>query len=127
VPAVQTRVAAMSQSETTSGEPVSGRTSAATRVLVADANYRTRARRYAQLAAAGCQVSLARTGFEAIVKASCQIPDLILLDDSLGQDEAEETRRLLATCPSTAHIRVLRLTVGRRVPQRTLTQLRRAV
>ncbi|OFW25040.1 MAG: hypothetical protein A3G21_16485 [Acidobacteria bacterium RIFCSPLOWO2_12_FULL_66_21] len=119
--------ATMSVLRTTAVDPVSGQTAVAPRVLVADANEDTRVRRYAQLTAAGCDVSVARTGFEAIVKASCQIPTLIMLDDSLGEDEAEKTRRLLATCPVTSHIRVVRLTTGRRVPRRTLTRLRRAV
>jgi CheY-like chemotaxis protein len=94
-------------------------------VLVADSNDRSRPIREAQLNAAGCRVSLARTGFEAIVKASCHLPDLILLDDSLTDLDSAETRYLLATCPATSHIPVLRLARGRRVPQRALTRLGR--
>jgi hypothetical protein len=53
---------------------------------------------------------------------------MILLDDSLGDGEIDtaEISRLLTTCPVTAHIPVLRLTSGRRVPQRLLSDLRRS-
>lgn len=95
-------------------------------VLVADMNDRSRARRRSQLHESGYLVTLARTSFEAIVKACCQMPDLVVLDDSLGNIEVEETARLLATCPATAHIPVLRLGTGRRLPQRVLTRLQRA-
>lgn len=71
-------------------------------------------------------MSVARTGFEAIVKASCQVPDLILLDDSLLDIDSVETGRLLTTCPVTAHIPVVRLLPGRKVPQRAMMRLRRA-
>lgn len=98
---------------------------AAPHVLVADGNAETRSVREAQLRAAGFRVSLARTGFEAIVKASCHVPDLILVDDSLSDIAAGETGRLLTTCPLTAHIPVIQLSKGRRVPQRVLTDLRR--
>jgi PleD family two-component response regulator len=94
-------------------------------VLVADGDEQSRHIRQAQLSAAGFRVSVARTGFEAIVKASCQLPDLILLDDSLVDIDSAETGRLLTTCPVTAHIPVVRLLPGRRVPRRTLTRLRR--
>jgi CheY-like chemotaxis protein len=94
-------------------------------VLIADANARTRQTREEQLVAAGFRVSLARTGFEAIVKASCRLPDLILLDDSLQGLGAPETGRLLTTCPATAHIPVLEISHGRRVPRTVLTDLRR--
>jgi DNA-binding response OmpR family regulator len=79
-----------------------------------------------QLRAAGFRVSVARTGFAAIVKASCHVPDVILLDDSLRDLEATETGRLLTTCAVTAHIPVVRLLQGRRLPQRMLVRLRRA-
>jgi len=69
--------------------------------------------------------SVARTGFQAIVKASCHVPDLILIDDSLPDIEAAETRRLLTTCPVTAHIPVVRLPRGRRLSRRVLDDLRR--
>ena len=94
-------------------------------VLVADGNATTRHARETQLRDAGFRVSLARTGFEAIVKASCHVPDLILLDSSLGDLEAAETTRLLGTCPVTAHIPIIQLTRGRRVPRRVLNDLRR--
>ncbi len=60
-------------------------------VLVAGGDADSRERRETQLRAAGYRVSLARTGFEAIVKASCHVPDLILIDDSIGDIEAAET------------------------------------
>lgn len=95
-------------------------------VLIADGNDVSRELREAQLRAAGVRVSVARTGFEAIVKASCQVPDVILLDDSLSDIEAAETGRLLTTCPVTAHIPVFRLLRGgRRLPRRILARLRR--
>ena len=89
-------------------------------VLIADANARTRAARAEQLAAAGLRVSMARTSFEAIVKATCYVPDLILLDGSLSEIDAAETGQMLTVCPVTSHIPVYRLTPGRRVPQRFL-------
>jgi CheY-like chemotaxis protein len=92
----------------------------AAHVLIADANPRTRAARAEQLFAAGLRVSLAHTAFEAIVKASCHIPDVILLDGSLTELDASTARQLLATCPTTAHIPTFMLTPGRRVPQRVL-------
>jgi CheY-like chemotaxis protein len=94
-------------------------------VLIADANPTSREMREAQLRSAGFRVSVARTGFEAIVKASCQLPDVVLLDNSLGDLLAAETGRLLTTCPATSHIPVLCLTRGRRLPQRMLTRLRK--
>jgi len=95
-------------------------------ILIADSNADSRANRQQQLSAAGYRVSVARTGFEAIVKASCHIPDLIVIDPSLGDIDAEETGRLLTTCPVTAHIPVVTLSPGRRVPMRALTRVRRA-
>jgi CheY-like chemotaxis protein len=92
-------------------------------VLSADGDAVSRDLREAQLRAAGISVSVARTGFEAIVKASCQVPDVILIDDSLSEIEAAETGRLLTTCPMTAHIPVVRLARGRRLPRRMLTRL----
>jgi CheY-like chemotaxis protein len=92
-------------------------------VLVAACDDGVRDARERQLRAFGLRVRLARTGFEAIVKASCHLPSLILLDASLGSDEVEETSRLLATCPSTAHIPIVRLTPRRRVPQRIIQHL----
>ena len=89
-------------------------------VLIADANARTLAARAEQLLAAGLRVSLAHTSFEAIVKASCHVPDFILLDGSLGDLDAAVTGQLLTTCPMTAHIPIFKLTPGRRVPQRVV-------
>lgn len=70
-------------------------------------------------------MAVARTGFEAIVKASCQVPDLILIADSIGGDEPGETRRLLTTCPTTAHIPIIAVTRGRRLSPRVLADVRR--
>jgi CheY-like chemotaxis protein len=110
------------QSATSEATHVNGRTPL---VLIADGNAVSRGLREAQLRAAGLRVSVARTGFEAIVKASCQVPDVILLDDSLSDIEATETGRLLTTCPVTSHIPVVRLLQGRRLPRRILTRLSR--
>ncbi|HMC77786.1 MAG TPA: hypothetical protein VKH34_11660 [Vicinamibacterales bacterium] len=63
---------------------------------------------------------MARTAFEAIVKASCHLPDLIFVDASLGDTGAQETSDLLSTCPATAHIPIVRLTPGARLPRRVL-------
>jgi CheY-like chemotaxis protein len=89
-------------------------------VLIADRNDRTLAVRAKQLLAAGLRVSQAHTAFEAIVKASCHVPDFILLDGSLVDLDAAAAGQLLTTCPMTAHIPIFRLTPGRRVPQRVL-------
>lgn len=86
--------------------------------LVADANAESCARRTKQLEALGFRVTLARTPFEAIVKASCHLPELILVDASLGEDGANEAAELLSTCPATAHIPIVRLRGGRRLPPR---------
>jgi CheY-like chemotaxis protein len=92
-------------------------------VLVAACDEAVREARERQLTASGLRVRLARTGFEAIVKASFYLPSLILLDPSLGSEEVEETSRLLSTCPSTAHIPIVRLTPRRRVPRRMIQHL----
>jgi CheY-like chemotaxis protein len=97
----------------------------ASHVLIADANARTLATRAEQLLAAGLRVSMAHTSFEAIVKATCHVPDLILLDGSLVDLDAVVTRQLLATCPVTSHIPIVHLTPGRRVPQRIVAAARR--
>ena len=89
-------------------------------VLIADADPRSRQRRTQQLELRGFRVAVARTGFEAIVKASCHLPDLILVDGSLGAAGARETTELLSTCPATAHIPIVRLTPGRRLPSRVV-------
>jgi CheY-like chemotaxis protein len=90
-------------------------------VLIADANPDSCARRSRQLHARGFRVVVARTPFEAIVKASCHLPDLILVDASL-EDGANETTNLLSTCPVTAHIPIVRLRGGRRLPARFRAQ-----
>jgi CheY-like chemotaxis protein len=82
-------------------------------VLLADVDAVSRERRARQLEDRGFHVTVARTGFETIVKASCHLPDLIVI--ALRHDTAE-TVELLATCPATAHIPVLRLPHGRGVP-----------
>jgi CheY-like chemotaxis protein len=94
-------------------------------VLVADADPASRQAREQRLRNAGAHVLTARTGFEAIVKASCQMPDLIVLDESLGDAEVAETARLLTTCPVTAQTPVLCLRAHHRVPLRVLNGLRR--
>jgi CheY-like chemotaxis protein len=98
-------------------------------VLIADANARTLATRVEQLNAAGLRVSIARTSFEAIVKATCNVPDVILLDGSLDTASeginTAETLQMLTICPMTSHIPIYRLTPGRRVPQRILSVTRR--
>jgi CheY-like chemotaxis protein len=90
-------------------------------VLVADANSESLARRTQQLEDRGFRVAVARTPFETIVKASCHLPDLILVDASL-QDGADEATDLLSTCPATAHIPIVRLRGGRRLPRRIVGQ-----
>ena len=94
-------------------------------VLVADADPASLQDREQHLLAAGARVLTARTGFEAIVKASCHMPDLIVLDESLGEVEVAETARLLTICPLTAQTPVLCLRTRRRVPLRVLAGLRR--
>jgi CheY-like chemotaxis protein len=98
-------------------------------VLIADRNPASRVAREQQLRGAGFRVSVARTGFEAIVKASCQVPDLILLDESLAEGDIEtaEVSRLLTRCPVTSHIPIVRLGKRNRMPQRLLSDLRRRV
>jgi CheY-like chemotaxis protein len=86
--------------------------------LIADANPASRLRRTRQLEDRGFRVAVARTGFEAIVKASCHVPELILIDESLGAADAQETTNLLSSCPATAHIPIVRVAPGRRLPSR---------
>lgn len=95
-------------------------------VLVADADAASRLRRTRQLENRGYRVAVARTAFETIVKASCHLPDVILLDGSLGDSGATETTELLSTCPATAHIPIVRLTPGRRLPTRLRATARQA-
>ena len=78
-------------------------------VLVADADAGSRLDRTRQFEERGYRVSVARTPFETIVKASCQLPDLIVVDRSLGDAGVSETTELLATCPATAHIPIVRV------------------
>jgi CheY-like chemotaxis protein len=87
-------------------------------VLVADADAGARTRRTRQLEQRGFRVAVSRTVFETIVKASCHLPDLILVGASLGESEARETTELLSTCPATAHIPIVQLSRGRRIPIR---------
>lgn len=94
-------------------------------VLVADADGDSRDRRGRQLERRGFRVSLAKTAFEAIVKASCHVPDAIVLDDSLADIGVEDLLHLLSTCPATAHIPILRVKSGRPLP-RTIRAAARA-
>jgi CheY-like chemotaxis protein len=87
-------------------------------VLIADADPGSRVRRTKQLENRGFRVAVARTAFEAIVKASCHLPDMILVDASLGDGDVRETTELLSTCPATAHIPIVHVTPGRRLPSR---------
>jgi CheY-like chemotaxis protein len=84
--------------------------------LIADADARSAARRAKQLEARGFRVSVARTSFEAIVKASCQLPDVILVAGSIA--DVGGTAALLSTSPATAHIPVVHLEAGQRLPVR---------
>jgi DNA-binding response OmpR family regulator len=86
--------------------------------LVADADAGSRSRRTRQLEERGFRVAVARTVFEAIVKASCHLPDMIFVGASLGEAGARETTELLSTCPATAHIPIVQLSRGRRIPGR---------
>jgi len=86
--------------------------------LIADANAVSRARRRRQLEKLGYRVASARTSFEAIVKASCHVPDIIVIGASLGNTGVAETTELLSTCPATAHIPIVRLAAGGRLPNR---------
>jgi CheY-like chemotaxis protein len=87
-------------------------------VLIAAASPASRTRRTRQLEDRGFRVALARTSFETIVKASCHVPDLILIDASLGEADVHETTKLLSSCPATAHIPIVRVSPGRRLPSR---------
>src|SRR4051812_14900271 len=81
-------------------------------VLIADADPASRVRRTHLLEKRGFRVSVARTPFEAIVKASCHLPDFIVMDGSLGDTSADDTVNLLSTCPATAHIPIVRVVPG---------------
>jgi CheY-like chemotaxis protein len=89
-------------------------------VLLASPNAEASSTRARELGERGLRVHVARTGFEAIVKASCHLPRVVLLDDSLGAEAVAETTRLLAGCPTTAHIPVMRVTPRHSVPARLL-------
>ena len=110
-------------------DPPAGAAVRVLHVLIADANARTLGARVDQLRALGLRVSVARTSFEAIVKATCHVPDAILLDGSLDSSlegiKAAETVQMLRICPVTSHIPIFRLTPGRKVPQRILAATRR--
>ena len=115
------------QTVTTEATAVSSTTAAIALplVLLADADPASRLRRARQMQQRGFRVTVARTPFEAIVKASCHLPDLILVDASLGDTGAQETAELLSTCPATAHIPIVRLTPGRRLPTRVFAAVAR--
>jgi CheY-like chemotaxis protein len=86
--------------------------------LIADTDSASRSRRARQLQHRGFRVAVARTVFETIVKASCHLPDLILVAASLGDEQVRETTELLSTCPATAHIPIVRIARGARIPTR---------
>ena len=94
--------------------------------LIADVDPQSHARRAHQLKGRGFRVAIARTVFETIVKASCLLPDLILLDSSLGDSGVNETAELLSTCPATAHIPIVRLAPGRRLPRQLVMAIARS-
>lgn len=93
-------------------------------VLVADPDGRSRERRADQLLARGFRIAQARTSFETIVKAACLLPDLIVMSATLADPNCGEPAELLSTCPSTAHIPIVRLPAGRRVPPRVFALAR---
>jgi CheY-like chemotaxis protein len=60
-----------------------------------------------RLESVSIQVATARTGFEAIVKASWHLPDAIAIQDGLSASEGVDgsvAAQLLRICPVTAHI-----------------------
>jgi CheY-like chemotaxis protein len=110
----------MSELQTVTTEISSSPSTAASSIalplaLIADANPISRARRMRQLERRGYRVAVARTGFETIVKASCLLPDVIVVGASLGE-ALDETTELLSTCPATGHIPIVRLASGGRLP-----------
>jgi CheY-like chemotaxis protein len=123
MPEIQTSDAACVQPPRSTA-PSPGERLSGVHVLVADAG-QTRSVRAQQLLAAGHRVSVARTAFEALVKATFHLPDMILIDPKLPDIEVMETIGFLNTCPATAHIPVARLASGRTVPQRVLAALRK--
>jgi hypothetical protein len=74
----------------------------------------------ARLRGRGRRVLVARTPFEAVVKATVHEPGVILLDPSLGRAAIAETETLLAQCPVTAPLRVVELSPARAVPAELL-------
>jgi CheY-like chemotaxis protein len=59
---------------------------------------------------AGLRVTTARTGFEALVKATCSIPELVVIQEGLAAAEGVDgtvAEQLLRVCPATAHIPVI--------------------
>ena len=59
---------------------------------------------------AGLRVTTARTGFEALVKATCYIPELVVIQEGLAGAEGVDgtvAQQLLRVCPATAHIPVI--------------------
>jgi CheY-like chemotaxis protein len=85
------------------------RQSPAPLVLVADQDEQTREWCTALLTTAGFRVTRARTGFEAIVKASCLEPAVILVGHALPGFESWGAVKLLVLCPSTRHIPIVGL------------------
>jgi PleD family two-component response regulator len=58
----------------------------------------------------GVRVTTARTGFEALVKATCYVPELIVIQEGLVANEGVDgtvAQQLLRICPATAHIPVI--------------------
>jgi CheY-like chemotaxis protein len=86
-----------------------GRGAQAPLILVADQDDATREWCVAVLAGAGFRVTRARTGFEAIVKACCREPDVMLVRQALPGFEGWGAVELLALCPSTCHIPIVGL------------------
>ncbi len=62
------------------------------------------------LGQAGLRVTTARTGFEALVKATCYIPELVVIQEGLAAAEGVDgtvAEQLMRVCPATAHIPVI--------------------
>lgn len=62
------------------------------------------------LSQAGLRVTTARTGFEALVKATCYLPELVVIQEGLAAEEGVDgsvAQQLLQVCPATAHIPVI--------------------
>jgi CheY-like chemotaxis protein len=78
-------------------------------VLIAAADPASRQDRVLHFERRGYRVAIARTPFATSVKASWHLPDLIVVDGSLGEADANHTTELLSTCPATAHIPIVRL------------------